>query len=249
MKKQKYDLVFSLGEACSSTSSLRRAGLQFKSYPLDWLFGSDFIGRCKIVASCFKRFLEYSDLEYSYSERSISCDAYHNKYNDLTFNHDFGAGLDLKQTYPAVKDKYDRRISRLLTSINGSNSVLIVYIETPVKNHPVVDDNTLIQGCKILAEAFPNTKIDLLYFSHSETKKQTVMISNHITRIYDDYKDKHSSLDYTVTEKRLIKHLRNIKLNIPLSIRIKRKIRNVLINLIPFKQIRHNMQRKYHVKK
>lgn len=247
MKKQKYDLVFSLGEACSCTSALRGSGLQFKSYPLDWLFGSDFIGRCKIVASCFKRFLEYSDLEYTYSERSISCDAYHNKYNDLTFNHDFSAGLDLKQTYPTVKDKYDRRISRLLDSINDSNSVLVVYIETPVTNHPVVDDNTLIRGCKILADAFPNTKIDLLYFSYSDTKKQTLTITDNITRIYDDYKDKNSSLDYTVIEKKLVRHLRNIKLNIPLSIRIKRKIRHTLFNLIPLKKIRQNLKRKYHV--
>ena len=54
---KKYDLIFSIGEACSCTSALRLAKLQFKSYPLDWLFGSDFIGRCKILASQFEHFI------------------------------------------------------------------------------------------------------------------------------------------------------------------------------------------------
>lgn len=249
---QKYDLIFSIGEACSCTSALRGAKLQFASYPFDWLWGADFICRCKIVASRFSRFIDKKDLEDTYQtnlDKDNLCEIYHNKYNDLTFNHDFAAGRPLDETYPAVSEKYARRISRLLESIDKSQRILLVCIETPVKNHDIVDNKDLIRGRQIIADAFPDTVVDLLYFSNSNSKKQTEQVSDHITRIYDDYKDKHSSLDYIVTEKRLIKHLRNIKLNIPLSIRIKRKIRNVLINLIPFKQIRHNMQRKYHVKK
>ena len=39
--KQHYDFVFSLGQACSCSSSLRAAKLQYASYPFDWLYGSD----------------------------------------------------------------------------------------------------------------------------------------------------------------------------------------------------------------
>lgn len=248
IKKQKYDLVFSIGEACSCTSALRAAKLQFASYPLDWLFGSDFIGRCKILASRFDRFIDKNDLKYTYSERSISCDTYHNKYNDLTFNHDFLSGYKLDETYPVVYEKYMRRIFRLLDSIEKSQRVLVVYIETPVKNHVVVDDDELIRGRDMIAKVFPNTIVDLLYFSHSNNDAKKVNVSEHITRIYDDYKDKSAKLDYVVLEKILVKHLRNLKLNVPFSIKTKRALKRFIINIIPIAKIRHNLQRKYHVK-
>ena len=244
----KYDLIFSIGEACSCTSALRSAKLQFKSYPFDWLFGSDFIGRCKIMATRFKRFLNIKDLEYVYSERSISCDAYHNKYNDLTFNHDFLSGHDLAETYSAVYEKYTRRISRLLNMINKSKRILVVYIETPVANHDVIDNDTLIRGRDIIAKAFPNTTVDLLYFSNSDNKKQSIRVSENIVRIFDNYKDKNSKLDYVVIERVLVKNLRGIKLNIPLWTKIKRKTLETIINFIPISKIRHNLKRKYHVK-
>ena len=247
MKKQKYDLIFSIGEACSCTSALRGAKLQFNSYPLDWLFGSDFVGRCKILASRFERFVEKNDLEYTYSERSISCDAYHNKYNDLTFNHDFLSEHELDETHPVVYEKYIRRISRLLESIEKSNRVLVVYIETPIKDHKIVDDKELIRGRKIIADAFPKTTVDLLYFSNSDTKK-TVRVSDHIIRIYDDYKDKTSDLDYVVKPDVLIAHLQNFELAVPMSVKIRRGSKRVLINAIPIGKIRHKLQRKYHVK-
>lgn len=89
MKAQKYDFVFSIGEACSCTQILRQQGLQKASYPFDWLFGSTFVKRCELLASEFKDFIRKEDLEFSYEERSIKCYAYHNKLNGITFNHDF----------------------------------------------------------------------------------------------------------------------------------------------------------------
>lgn len=247
-KIKKYDFIFSIGEACSCTTALRHAGLQFQSYPLDWLFGSDFIGRCKILASGFDRFLEKNDLEYVFSVRSISCDAYHNKYNDLTFNHDFLQHKDLSETYPAVHEKYVRRISRLLHNMKTAKKILIVYIEAPITDHPVVSDATLKQGYDIIARAFPNPDIDLLYFTNANGAPRTVQVSDHVVRIIDDYKDKESELDYNVVVKTLVKDLKNIRLNIPLSARTKSGARKFLIRMIPIKSLRHRLKRKYHVK-
>lgn len=248
---QKYDLIFSIGEACSCTSALRGAKLQFASYPFDWLWGADFICRCKIMASRFSRFIDKKDLEDTYQtnlDKDNLCEIYHNKYNDLTFNHDFAAGRPLDETYPAVSEKYARRISRLLESIDKSQRILLVCIETPVKNHDIVDNKDLIRGRNMIAKAFPNTIVDLLYFSHSNNDAKKVNVSEHITRIYDDYKDKSAKLDYVVLEKILVKHLRNLKLNVPFSIKTKRALKRFIINIIPIAQIRHNLQRKYHVK-
>ena len=33
----KYDLILPIGEACSCSQSLRTAGLQFASFPWDWI--------------------------------------------------------------------------------------------------------------------------------------------------------------------------------------------------------------------
>jgi len=247
-KTKKYDLVFSIGEACSCTDALRHAGLQDSSYPLDWLFGTDFIGRCKILASKFDRFIEMNDLEYVFSVRSISCDAYHNKYNDLTFNHDFLQHKDLSETYPAVHEKYMRRISRLLHNMKSAKKILIVYIEAPITDHPVVSDDMLKQGYDIIRRAFPKYNIDLLYFTNSDSTPSTVQVSDHIVRITDDYKDKQSELDYNVVRRKLVDHLKRIKLNRPLSTRIKTRTQKFIIRLIPVKSLRHRLKRKYHVR-
>ena len=61
--KLKYDLAIPLGEACSSTESLREAGLQLLSFPHDWIApdnsGSDlsrhdFVQRARQLAGRFR---------------------------------------------------------------------------------------------------------------------------------------------------------------------------------------------------
>ncbi|MBE6443117.1 MAG: hypothetical protein E7020_00420 [Alphaproteobacteria bacterium] len=190
--KLKYDLVFSLGEACSCTQALRSSNLQYASYPLDWLFGSDFNGRMDILVSDFNKFIEQSDLQYSYSERSISCDAYLNNKNQITFNHDFPAGISLEESYPMVAEKYQRRINRLLDNIKNADSVLIVYIEIP-NNENHTSDKDIICGWEKIKEKYFNKKIDLLYFMNDTTlppksvKKEN--ITSNITKVTANYKN------------------------------------------------------------
>ena len=56
-KFKKYDLIFSIGEACSCTEMLRKCRLQFYSYPFDWLFGSTFLNRIKMLCDDMKTFI------------------------------------------------------------------------------------------------------------------------------------------------------------------------------------------------
>ena len=65
-KKNKYDLIMSIGEACFCSQSLRYRNLQRYSYPLDWGFGGNFEKRLSIVKNKFdehfkKEFLECLD--------------------------------------------------------------------------------------------------------------------------------------------------------------------------------------------
>ena len=165
MKLRKFDLIFSLGEACSSSETLRRHLLQVESYPFDWLYGSDFIGRCRILVNDFENFIEKEDLEYAHEVRSIKCVAYHNKSNDITFNHDFLKELPLDESYEQVKQKYNRRIARLLKNIENSKDVLVVWLETPCTNHKVVANQEIIDGFNILKSKFifsPNFDFSIL---------------------------------------------------------------------------------------
>ena len=249
--KNKYDLVFSLGEACSCTQALRSSNLQYASYPLDWLFGSDFNGRMDILVSDFNKFIEQSDLQYSYSERSISCDAYLNNKNQITFNHDFPAGISLEESYPMVAEKYQRRINRLLDNIKNADSVLIVYIEIP-NNENHTSDKDIICGWEKIKEKYFNKKIDLLYFMNDTTlppksvKKEN--ITPNITKVTANYKNQAPNVvPYAVDNDVLKSVLKQYSLKTPLGFKIKQITKKILIKLIPIKSIRKNLRKKYHV--
>lgn len=252
MKKQKkvYDIVFSIGEACSCSSSLRASGLQLLSYPLDWVFGRDFVGRCEILASGFSDYINKNDLEYVFSERSIKCKAYHNKLNDITFNHDFLEDTPFDEMYDVVFEKYQRRIKRLLDKLSNSKRILIVYIETPVKNHGIVDDETIVKGVNIVLNKFKSESnvIDFLYMQNTNGEYKERLIKENILKIECDYKDHNSNIDYVVDFKVLKDVLKKLfRLNVPRFYYAKRRIKKFFINFIPSKNLRHKMRKKYHL--
>lgn len=248
--QKKYDLIFGIGEACSCTESLRRANLQICSFPFDWLYGSDFIGRCKILTSKFHRFIEKNDLADTGKTNLDThnlCEVYHNTYNDITFNHDFPANLNFQEAYLPIRQKYNRRINRLLSQIENSSKILIVYIETPTANHKTVSDATVQEGYNIIKSVF-NKNIDLLYISHSKDITNHSQIAAHITRIIDNYKSINTNdPDYAVNTKKLSEIFKNYRLNFPFFYFIKKKLVKFLISCVPQKQARHNLRKKYHV--
>lgn len=199
MKEKFYDLILGLGEACACTDSLRRNNLQFFSYPLDWLYGSNFVDRIKIVESRFERFLEFDDLIYSHPVLSVR-DAYYNTFNDLTFNHDFPQNVPLKVSFPLIKEKYDRRINRLLNLMDKANSILFVNVENPAilrgENLKFGKEEILVPVLNRLKCAFPNSNCELLYLEHlvtSETNKiqynnyqGKIMKFSYYNRSYDE---------------------------------------------------------------
>ena len=212
--KKKFDLVFSLGEACSCAEILKKSQLRFYSYPFDWLFGSTFLDRVKMLASDMENFIKKEDLEFSYEERSISCNAYHNKLNDITFNHDFRKELSFDEAYIQVKQKYDRRISRLLKQIEKSESVLVVYIQTP-NNKKELSEEVLLEGVSILKERFGD-KINLLYLYCKSNRdfKNCIKdnLSENIKCIKYDYDAYNKTFPFTVDRKRLLLVFNKIKI-------------------------------------
>ena len=240
---KKFDLIFSLGEACSCTQALREYNLQIYSYPFDWLSGSDFLLRCNILANGFKDFIKKEDLQYCCENRNIKCVAYKNKKNNLTFNHDFLKEMPFDNAYNYVKEKYKRRIKRLLNKINKSKAVLVVYMEIPTRNHQKTTNEEIIKGYSILQEAYKN-KINLLYIKN-ESQNYTVefLENNKVTVISKDYKNYNSKQDYVADIGKLKDIFAEYKLNLPIFYIKIRKIIKYLLDFIPIKSKRHKLKK------
>lgn len=189
MSVKKYDVIFSLGAACLCSQMLRKKNLQFCSYPLDWVSGGNFAFRVDLLVSDFKDFFNKEDLFFtgeSNGQEEHPCEVCLNKRTGMGFPHDFPFGVDFETAYPTVKEKYDRRIKRLIDNIEKSRDILIVYVVPPVENQEKTP-NAVLQECHDkITTRFPDKNIDILYIScaaeHSEEN-----IGQHIKTITFDF--------------------------------------------------------------
>lgn len=214
--KEKYDLIFSLGEACSCTQILRKCHLQFYSYPFDWLFGADILARVNIIANNYDDFIKIDDLEdlnQTNRDKKNPCEIYKNKKNNICFNHDFKYNVPLEKSYPDVEKKYKRRAERQIEQIEASNTILAVYIQSP--NTPnEIEDSKLIEALNILKNRFQDKKINLLYlYCNRENKEPSPKVINeNIVKISFDYDGYNKDLPYVVNGKILQKIFCKLKI-------------------------------------
>jgi len=171
--KRQYDLVFSLGAACACTECLRRAGLQFSSFPFDWLAGSTLPRRTDLLVGDGEECLRRDLLVHVRSVSAVRTDAYRNTATDITFKHDFPAGEPLESSLPSVREKYDRRFARLRTLLGRGGRALAVYVTTPPAGIPPTVEEAA--SCRRrLMERFPNTAFDLLVLRYGENAEPRV---------------------------------------------------------------------------
>ena len=212
----KYDLVFGIGGACSCSQLLRKCSLQFYSYPYDWLFGADILTRVSILANDYKDFINYEDLEdtgHTNLDKKNLCEIYHNKSNDITFNHDFRYGKPLIETYDKVKAKYDRRIQRQINQIEHSDNVLAVYLQIP-NDRMIVDNEVLIESHNTLKKRFPKQNIALLYIycNHGSKQVEYENIQEGLIKTKFDYDAYVEAVPYAVNDMVLQNQICKIKM-------------------------------------
>ena len=221
LRKKSYDLIFGLGEACSCSSSLRSSNLQFRSFPFDWIFGSTFVERAKILCGDFSQFIHRDALEKRGNNgvQAHLCDIYFDTVNGLGFNHDFPADCDLDEYFDKVFLKYHRRAERLLRFAKKSSKILVVWVDSPGSNWKKKSDKDFVLGLELLQKKFPNAQVDLLIFAWEQGlpfKKRTYQkITDHIEKYSFDYQFHHKKkqiADYIVDEKLVGKILKNYQL-------------------------------------
>lgn len=198
-----YDLAIPLGEACSATQVLRAAGLQYLSFPYDWIGASeteterakhDLVTRATRLASRFDGWFKPEDFTFVASTPANKKDVYINKPLGLIFNHDFPMGVAFETAFPKVNDRFHRRINRLLELADHAKRILIVRIERPAEKiltpMPVSIDDCR-EARQILSAAFPNATFDVLLLAFERGRKEADMIVEQIepglTRITFDY--------------------------------------------------------------
>jgi len=125
--KRKYDFVFSLGSACLCSQSLRNAGLQYASYPLDWVWGGNMRMRADLVVGGFDGWFEKRDFQLCPNPGAFGHDAYVNRKTGMLFPHAYPKGVPIDESYPAVRERMDRQVARLYERLEKSGRVLIVW--------------------------------------------------------------------------------------------------------------------------
>ena len=165
MKKEKYDLVFCLGVGCSGTQLLREAGLQLATFPLDWVGRGTIRARTEIVLGEFADWLKQDQLELLEVAPDGVNDLYLNRINGQEIAHDFPTGRPLSETFPVVKDKYDRRIARFLQLLEKSRKVLIVWMGDARVTDPIAPEE--VKDClQAFSGKYRKTKFRMLVLDY-----------------------------------------------------------------------------------
>ena len=163
-----YDFICSLGIDCSCAMYLQGTGLRTSSGPFDWLTKAGFSERAELVASGFEGFLRKDDLRpvsrgtgAAYDPR---CDAYVNEATGLLFLHDFPAGVPLEESFPEIKEKYDRRIRRFEERLRAAERSLLVWVS---RRMPMSDD-VVVAGCARITGRY-GRNIDFLFIENDSS--------------------------------------------------------------------------------
>lgn len=142
-------------------TSLRDAGLRLSSGPFDWLLGPSLKSRVDLISNDFAGWFEPRDFEFLGNPEKFEHDSYRNRRTGYKFSHDFELGKSFEESFPAVREKYARRIDRFYDRIRASRRILLVWLENPVVNDRPSDED-VVASLRTLAEKFPGVKVEIL---------------------------------------------------------------------------------------
>ena len=202
-----YGFIFGLGRACACTQTLRKAGLQHLSLPWDWIAvdfdhdAPDLLDRIEIICDDFKDWFNIEDFTYTGPTAGPGKDQYHNKRNGVVFLHDFPKGVPMEQSFPAIRDKYMRRVERFRQLIMEAKApVLVVCMDSPMAASTPINDCRKARAR--LAAHFPSAKFEFLKITLEPGRKLEDRIDEtveegfyHIAFDYKDYRPGHKEYD------------------------------------------------------
>lgn len=167
--KRLYDFAFGIGGACCCTQALRNAGLQYASFPWDWVAGSDIRTRIDQIRDGFSDWLPKDSLEKIDAPEYRAGVVYRNRKTGVVFAHDFPPRGSFDADYPHVEARYLRREANLSRLVSASSRVLVVWVDVPAC--PKATDEDRAHVLDILSARWPGVGFDLLTFSNEEGRR------------------------------------------------------------------------------
>jgi hypothetical protein len=123
-----YDSIFSLGELCVTSIQLERNGLRPFSGVLDWVGSPNLSDVNRLLKNRFSGFMNRDHLRTIGTAGEKLYLVQEGMYNILS-NHDFFIHQndpEKLETYPKVKQKYDRRVARFLEKVVTGKRLLFI---------------------------------------------------------------------------------------------------------------------------
>jgi len=119
-------MIYSLGANCACAEYLRKHYLRKKSGPFDWIASADVYAPFKTLVDEFRTFLDFSFLRPQPLTEALNVPVLHAQ-NGYLFLHDFFKIDPLEKQQPAVLEKYQRRIGRLLEDLKSNRHILFCW--------------------------------------------------------------------------------------------------------------------------
>lgn len=180
-------IIIPFGEDCLITFSLRNLEKRNSSLPFDWLGyegkeGIYFSAAVDILCNEFKDFLNLEDLVVigptGNEDKGIHVT---NTKTGFRYKHDFFDGRSIDEQFPSIKEKYNRRISRLLDLLNNGGNFLFTHMA-----YSNISDQIIDEKLKKIRDKFPKSKLYFLFLLHDPSKKQyesEIINKDSLTRI------------------------------------------------------------------
>ena len=249
---KKYNIIYSLGRDCACSSYLKKNGLRLTSGPFDWLTNAGFEQRFDLILNDFENFLNKEDLipmpKPTQFPADKNNDYYENKRTGLYFWHDFPADKSFDQSYPLIKQKYNRRIDRFYKNIKKHKRVLLVWF-SQLHN---TDKDLIVELCNKFCKKV-GKRVDFLIIEHIEGLQEvkTVQLQEniikhccHTTRVDE------KGVPQTFGNETLINPIfQQYKIMIPFYTKIIKAITKILIKIlclfVPVKKWRKKLRSLY----
>lgn len=182
-----FDLVISLGDNCACATYLRDLHMRERSFPFDWITGPSLERRVELLENEFYGFCKKENLrEFVDPARAeISRHRYYEDVNtDYKFLHDFLKDTPFELAYPAVYEKYNRRIKRLYAMTSEAKAVLFVWFSLSTSH----SDEAFKEVHTRLVRKF-GSKISLLVIEHKADSKEVseAKLNESLIRINADF--------------------------------------------------------------
>jgi len=203
--KRKYDFIFSLGGSCKGNMSLRAAGLQHLSFPLDWCGGPRLVDKAYHINSDFADFLNVANLEKLPVPKTNQTQLYRDKKLGYTIIHEFHTGVPFEQELPVVREKFKRRIARFLSLIDRSKSVLVTWVN--VKGSPDETPAEAHEFQRLMQARRPGTRFDVLLFDYDKGRSPEDFTDSEeggVRVVGFDYKNYKGSTEFWEADDRLL---------------------------------------------